>query len=340
MANDFQEIQDGYLQEISVHLKQFVDLLYADSNSDHYSELREIFYYHLGLLDPVIKQGKRLRPLLTLICAEGAGISYDKAMPAAIAIELIHNFSLIHDDIEDDGAMRRGKASVWKKWGLAQGLNAGDAMFNSAFLAIQQLKDDLSMDITIEAITQLINTCDKLTKGQYLDMRFESEPEVSESAYFRMIEGKTAALLGCSTEMGAILAGKNTTQRGFFHDFGWSLGIAFQIYDDWLGIWGDEKVTGKSALSYLIEKKKSYPIILGMQANDQFRSELQDGLITVESAKKLADQLRANGIEEQVKEASRKWTNIANDNLDKMECEKTQKELLGSITNKLLMRSK
>jgi geranylgeranyl diphosphate synthase type I len=336
MANDFQKIQDRYLQEISANLKQFVDLLY----SDQYSELRDIFYYHLGLSDPVKEQGKRIRPLLTLICADGAGVSSAKAMPAAIAIELIHNFSLIHDDIEDNGEMRRGKVSVWKKWGLAQGLSAGDAMFNSAFYAIQQLNDAFSKDITTEANAQLIETCDKLTKGQFLDIRFESEPEVLDSAYFKMIEGKTAALLACSTKMGAILAGKDSTQRGFFHDFGWSLGIAFQIYDDWLGIWGDEKATGKSALSDLLEKKKSYPIILGMQASDRLRSELQHDMITEENAKKLAVHLREIGIEEQVREASRKWTKIAQDNLEQIECKKTQKELLETITYKLLMRSK
>ena len=336
MEMDFSDIHTQYLSDIQQFLRDFFDSMYPAP----YEPLREIFYYHLGLDDPLEKQGKRIRPILVMMSAVGAGVPAIKTIPAAAAIELIHNFSLIHDDIEDDGAFRRGKPSVWKKWGLAQGLNAGDAMFNAAFLVCGKLDQHFSCETRHQAHDLLSRTCNELTKGQYLDIHFEEEAGVTIDAYLEMIAGKTAALLACSVEMGALLAGLNQTQRKLYHEFGKQLGISFQIYDDWLGIWGERDQTGKSTISDLIERKRSYPILLGLQKSDAFRDQFVNKTVSPELARELAQELHSAEIEEEVKSFCSKWTKEALVTLDKMDCQEEQKHHLRSIANKLLIRSR
>lgn len=336
MGKIFSEIERQYLSDIQEFLKDFVDSLYTAP----YEALRDIFHYHLGLDDPFEKQGKRIRPLLVLISAVGAGIPAFEAMPAAAAIELVHNFSLIHDDIEDNGEYRRGKLAVWKKWGLAQGLNAGDAMFNAAFMVLERLTSNISCETKQQATILLSQTCNALTKGQYLDMHFEESSIVTIDAYLEMIAGKTAALLACSVEIGALLAGMDQTQRGLYREFGKKLGLGFQIHDDWLGIWGDADLTGKSTISDLIERKRSYPILLGLQKSEVFRKQFLNCTINPEFASDLAEELRNVGVEEDVKSFCSKWTNEALVTLEKMVCADEQKEHLRAIANKLLIRSR
>jgi geranylgeranyl diphosphate synthase, type I len=336
MGKQFSDIQGQYLSDIQEFLKNYVDSLYTAP----YETLWDIFYYHLGLDDPVEKQGKRIRPILVLISAAGAGIPVNRAMPVAAAIELVHNFSLIHDDIEDNGTFRRGKQSVWKKWGLAQGLNAGDAMFNAAFMVLEKLDRNFSSETKHEVYELLFHTCHKLTKGQYLDMYFEEITTVSIDTYLEMIAGKTAALMACSVEMGAVLAGLDQYQRSLYHSFGNKLGMSFQIYDDWLGIWGDAHQTGKSTISDLTERKRSYPILLGLQTSKVFREGFLNHRIDPDLARDLAQELRNAGVEEEVKAFSSKWTNEALTMLEKMTCEEEQKKYLSAIANKLLIRSR
>ena len=336
MGKHFSGIQTHYLSEIQHYLRDFIDSIYYAP----YEPLRGIFYYHLGLDDPLEKQGKRIRPLLALISAEGAGVPAINAMSAAAAIELIHNFSLIHDDIEDNGIFRRGKPSVWKKWGLAQGLNAGDAMFNAAFLVIGKLDRFFSYETQCQAYNLLFQTCNALTKGQYLDIHFEDESSVSVDAYLKMIEGKTAALLACSVEIGALLAGFDHTQRMLFQSFGKKLGISFQIYDDWLGIWGEGEQTGKSTIGDLVERKRSYPILLGLEKCQKFRDQFENNNIDSNLARDLAQELRNAGIEEEVKSFCARWTKEALNTLEMMDCQDEQKQHLGLIANKLLIRSR
>lgn len=333
---ELSDVQLRYLNEICQYLKEFTDSLYKKD----YGELGEIFYYHLGLNDPVNKQGKRIRPVLTLICSTGADVPYMKAMPAAAAIELIHNFSLIHDDIEDNDFIRRGKEAVWKKWGLAQGLNAGDAMFNSAFSVIQKLNDNFSTTIVYDATKLLSDTCEKLTKGQYLDIGFENRDDVTISEYFQMVEGKTAALLACSSEMGAILGGLDKNQREIYHLYGRSLGIAFQIYDDWLGIWGDEEKTGKSTTGDLLERKKSLPILLGLEKSERFRKKFNQIDLSEAETRLLTLWLREDGIEDLVIKYFSEWTRRSIEFIEKMESADKEKQFLLEITNKLLMRTR
>lgn len=243
-----------------------------------YAEFFNMFRYHLGWTDTQgnparADTGKRIRPVLCLWCCEAGGGDWRSALPAAAAIELIHNFSLIHDDIEDDSAERRGRATVWKIWGLAQGINAGDAMFVLAHRALDGLDDSLSAERRLE-IFRVFNQANlKLTQGQYLDIGFERADQVSLEHYFEMVRGKTAALLAATCEIGARVATTDAALIRAFADYGENVGIAFQIADDVLGLWGDPALTGKSALTDLLSRKKSYPVLAAMQS--EFGDELR-----------------------------------------------------------------
>ena len=210
------EFQKIYLTEFIRSLERNVDSFFPEE----FTELEEIYKYHLGLSDVFSKHGKRIRPLLTLLCCAGTGAEWQKALPAAVSIELIHNFSLIHDDIEDNGLTRRGKDAVWVKWGLAHGLNAGDAMFTSAFKVLLTLQDNVSERITLKAVELLSETCAELTMGQFLDIDFEEREFVSVNDYLQMVHGKTAALISCSTKMGALIGGFATVEQIKYSDFG------------------------------------------------------------------------------------------------------------------------
>jgi len=328
------EYQSIYISELTGYLEKYIDLLYADQK---YHEMREIFLYHLGLGDGKMKQGKRLRPFITLLCCSGTGTDWRKALPGAAAIELIHNFSLIHDDIEDNGKIRRGKESVWIKWGLAQGLNAGDAMFVSAFDVIVKLESETTLSIAMTASKLLAKTCGKLTEGQYLDIDFEKRKKVSVNEYLAMIEGKTAALISCCTKIGALIGGLSEDDQEIYSQFGRSLGIAFQIYDDWLGIWGKEKIMGKTSTGDILEKKKTLPIILGIENSERFSREMQAPAIDPQTVSKLANWLSEDGVEQLTIDAFTQWTNNALKYLQMMKCRKEEKK---ALTNNLLMRKK
>jgi geranylgeranyl diphosphate synthase type I len=231
-----------------------------------------MMHYHMGWLNERMEplyttKGKRLRPLLCLLACEAAGGRARTALPAAVAIEILHNFSLAHDDIEDNSPTRRGRPALWKLWGAPQAINVGDALLALAYQALTRLADEGVPGQRVLAATDAFGaTCVSLTEGQYLDMSFQDRLDVTTDEYMEMIRGKTAALLGLSTQLGALLAGSEPDTVAHFRDFGLSLGIAFQIEDDILGIWGDEALTGKSVASDILEKKKSLPVIYGLQS--------------------------------------------------------------------------
>ncbi|HZQ10335.1 MAG TPA: polyprenyl synthetase family protein [Anaerolineae bacterium] len=239
------------------------------ASSPRYADFYNIFQYHLGWTDangnPArADTGKRLRPLLCLWSCEAAGGDWRKALPAAAALELIHNFSLLHDDIEDQSEERRGRKTVWNVWGLAQAVNAGDAMFVLAHLALDKLGANISLDRYSEIHRAFDAATLKLTHGQYLDIGYEGATGVTLEQYFEMVRGKTAALIAVSCEIGARLATADERIIRAFVDYGENAGIAFQIADDVLGLWGDPEVTGKSARTDLLSRKKSYPVLAAM----------------------------------------------------------------------------
>lgn len=262
---NFEQALTHFIPQIEVEMRR-VMAPPADQTDLFYGML----HYHLGWVDPGLKPvqsdaGKRLRPLFTLLCCRAAGGNPERALPAAAAVELVHNFSLIHDDIEDNSATRRGRATVWALWGEPQAVNAGDALFSIARRALLDLqRQNVSPDIILRAIEQLDQTCLTLCRGQYLDMSFEQTLEVDLAAYLEMIEAKTAALLACSGFLGGLVASEDLTVAATFHRLGLALGLAFQMQDDLLGIWGLERVTGKPAGDDLRRRKKTLPVVFAL----------------------------------------------------------------------------
>lgn len=232
--------------------------------------------YHLGWLDrdlrenPSYKRGKRLRPLLTLLSCEAAGGEVRQALPAAVAVELVHNFSLVHDDIEDRSELRRHRESVWRLWGDAHAINVGDGLFALARLHLGRLLDTGIPAVRVASVFHVLDAaCIALTEGQFLDMQFERTDSVSLDDYFWMIRGKTASLIACACEMGAMVGTDDVSIVKALHDFGYNLGMAFQIADDILGIWGEPGVTGKPAGDDILSRKKTLPIVYALEAGQQ-----------------------------------------------------------------------
>jgi geranylgeranyl diphosphate synthase type I len=214
--------------------------------------------------------GKRIRPLLLLLCCASAGGQWREAVPAAAAIEIIHNFSLVHDDIEDNSPTRRGRQTIWKKFGVAMAINAGDAFFAIANQAMSDLQSSFPAAVVVRTSSVLQDACLDLTRGQFLDLHQQSGARWSIRDYWTMVEGKTAALISAASQIGAILGGAGAALSARYGEFGRLLGLAFQVQDDILGIWGDERLTGKSAASDLAEGKLSLPVIHGLAHGGAF----------------------------------------------------------------------
>jgi geranylgeranyl diphosphate synthase type I len=233
--------------------------------------LYEMIRYHLGWVDehghPLQDSaGKALRPTLCMLACEAAGGDWHKALLAAAVIELVHNFSLIHDDIQDDDTERRHRPTVWSIWGKPQAINAGDAMHSLAHIAILRMEDrGVALEKQQRAHRLLSETCLRLVEGQYLDISYENRFDIGVNDYVEMIDRKTAALIACSLEVGALLGSDNEAVIKGLFAFGRGLGLAFQIRDDALGIWGDERKTGKPLGSDIRRKKKSLPIVYALE---------------------------------------------------------------------------
>jgi geranylgeranyl diphosphate synthase type I len=230
----------------------------------------EIMQYHLGWRDPQLQatsapSGKRLRPMLCLLACAAVGGDPRSALPAAAGLELLHNFSLIHDDIEDNSPTRRHRPTAWSLWGVPIACNVGDGMFSLAHDAFFRLSDAGVPDrAVLLALRRFVEMNLALTEGQYMDMSFEGRLDVTADEYYAMIAGKTGALLGAAPEIGAIIGGASEEEARVLREYGAALGRAFQLQDDILGIWGDEKQTGKSAASDILTKKKSLPVVLAL----------------------------------------------------------------------------
>lgn len=256
------EVLEQFLPAIETELRQVV-CAPDPGLAIYYGAMR----YHLGWADEALQPlqahtGKRLRPLLCLLSCQAAGGDPQHALPAAAAVELVHNFSLVHDDIQDASPLRRGRRTVWSIWGAAHGINVGDGLFVLARLALHRLGDrDVPLSRRQAAGLALDRACLALCEGQFCDMDFEDRLDVDLDRYLWMIRHKTAALLAASTQLGAMVATDDTEQISHYRHFGENLGVAFQIQDDILGTWGDQEVTGKSAATDVRDKKKTLPVV-------------------------------------------------------------------------------
>jgi geranylgeranyl diphosphate synthase type I len=257
--------QERYLPLLEAEMRAALD---ADGLTAPFYRMMQ---YHMGWLDADLRpvqaaSGKRMRPVLCMLVCEAVGGLVEHALPAAAAIELVHNFSLVHDDIEDDSATRRHRTTVWKLWGLPHGINCGDGMFSAALLQLARLSErGVDLDRALRAQRIVMETCLKLTEGQYLDMELETRMDVDLDGYLWMIGRKTAALIACATRLGALLGGASERVIAAYGRFGENLGLAFQVIDDILGIWGSEDETGKSAQTDILTRKKTLPIVYVLQ---------------------------------------------------------------------------
>ena len=332
--NLFKEI---LLPTIEADLKKTIERI----DRDHYPLLVSMMSYHLGWEGENAgpkATGKRIRPLLVLLTCSAAGGDWKLALPAAVSVELIHNFSLLHDDIEDHSSLRRGRPTVWKKWGIPQAINTGDAMFSLAHLAMLDLEETISSKVSLDASKIIQNACLALTKGQFLDISYEDKDEISIEDYWLMISGKTAALISTCTELGALISGTKQDIVENYCSFGYNLGLAFQVLDDLLGIWGDSLKIGKSNSSDLVTRKKTLPILFGLQNNQAFADRWKQGKIELDEVADIARQLEVEGARSYTKQAANQLTQTALEFFYKAKPSGEAGKALEELTNSLLNR--
>lgn len=301
----------------------------------------EMLTYHMGWTGEGAgpeATGKRIRPTLLLLTTASCGAGWQPALPAAAAVELVHNFSLVHDDIEDNSDKRRGRTTVWKKWGMPQGINAGDGLFVLSNLALTDLEAGYPAQTVVRAAKILHATCLDLTRGQFLDISYEQRADLTVEDYWPMVSGKTAALLSACCQLGALLGGADEAKQEAYRAFGHYLGLAFQVEDDILGIWGDEALTGKSAASDLVEGKKSLPVLFGLEEKGEFAKRWGQGPIRAEEVRELANVLKAESAQTSAREAARQMTDLALENLHEANPQGEAGESLNLLADKLLQR--
>jgi geranylgeranyl diphosphate synthase, type I len=237
-----------------------------DERGGHARPLYEMLSYHLGLDGADGARGKRMRPLLGLLAYQSLTGDYRAALPGAAAVELGHNFSLVHDDIEDADAERRHRPTLWAIWGVPLAINAGDALFALSRLALYRLLDDGFAERRVLALMRVYDeTCLALCEGQYLDISFERESDVSVDAYLEMIGKKTAALVGASVQAGAILATDDAAVIEAYRRFGYDLGMAFQMADDVKGSFWTAAESGKAVAGDVRKRKKTLPLVWALE---------------------------------------------------------------------------
>ncbi|MGZ3498158.1 MAG: polyprenyl synthetase family protein [Vulcanimicrobiaceae bacterium] len=273
--------------------------------------------YHMGWTDRAGRAtanglGKLVRPSLCLWACSALGGEVETALPAAAALEWIHNFTLVHDDIQDGDRERRGRETVWSIWGVGQGINVGDAIFALAFTHLASESADPVR--TLQALRVLGAATLEVIEGQCLDLNLEGQTGATVRAYLRMVRAKTGALLGASLEAGAIMAGSAQGVAGAFRHAGRLLGTAFQMRDDWLGMWGDPSLTGKSRTADANRHKMSYPVVAAYavmsplqrtRLHELFHSE------TAEAEPKLRELLEQVGAADLTQEAPRRFAGKA-----------------------------
>ena len=284
--------------------------------------------------------GKRLRPVLTLMTADIFNVSYEKALDAALSIEMFHNFSLVHDDIMDDAPLRRGKQTVHEKWDINTGILSGDAMLIMAY----QLFENYDA-ITFQALAKLFSkTALEVCEGQQYDVDFETRDDVTIPEYLKMIEYKTAVLVGAAMKMGAIIAKASEKDQDSIYEFGRLLGIAFQLQDDYLDAFGDPITFGKQVGGDIIENKKTYLYLKAIeflnpsesnQLQQLFTVSLEDNIEKIETVKQF---FNVSGSAEATKKEIENYTNKAFEVLETLSVSEEKKAVLKQFGNQLMTR--
>jgi geranylgeranyl diphosphate synthase type II len=284
--------------------------------------------------------GKRMRPVLTLMATEIFDADFKKALSAATAVEVFHNFSLVHDDIMDDAPLRRGKETVHEKWNLNTGILSGDAMLILAYQYFESYEPTI-----FRALAELFSkTALEVCEGQQYDVDFETRDDVSISEYLKMIEFKTAVLVGAAMKMGAIIAETSEENANLIYDFGLNLGIAFQLQDDYLDCFGNPETFGKQVGGDIIENKKTYLYLKAIEfAKAEEREQLlhlysiqpNDNTEKIESVKEFFNQ---TGASKATQKAIENYTLKAFETLTKMQIGEDKKMVLRAFGEKLMKR--
>ncbi|NNE32551.1 MAG: polyprenyl synthetase family protein [Winogradskyella sp.] len=322
------------MQNIEAYQQSFVSYLKDFSlNREPQTLYSPIDYIlHLG--------GKRLRPVLTLMTCEIFGGKAEEAMEAALSVEVFHNFSLIHDDIMDDAPLRRGKATVHEKWDLNTGILSGDAMLILAYQLFENYESNI-----FQSLAKLFSkTALEVCEGQQYDIDFESRNDVTISEYLKMIEYKTAVLVGAAMKMGAIVAKASLKDQDSIYDFGRYLGIAFQLQDDYLDAFGDPESFGKQVGGDIIENKKTYLYLKTLELGTKTD---KNNLRAFAQSETLSNEMKVNktktvfvnsGASDATLEAVKLYTNKAFDVLEQLDIAEEKKALLRSFGEQLMNR--
>lgn len=322
------------MQSIEQYRSEFILYLESKTETKEPKNLYEPITYILGL------GGKRLRPVLVLMATEIFGVDYQKALDAALAIEVFHNFSLVHDDIMDDAPVRRGKTTVHEKWDINTGILSGDAMLISAYQLFENYEGDI-----FRSLAQLFSkTAIEVCEGQQYDVDFETRDDVTQAEYLKMIEFKTAVLVAAALKMGGIVAGASIAAQDSIYEFGRNLGIAFQLQDDYLDAFGDPKTFGKQVGGDIIENKKTYLYLKALEkGTNQQKKELKDlfSIHPQDSSEKI-ETIKSifvkSGSAEETQIAIEEYTKKAFAVLDPLPISEDKKELLREFGENLMRR--
>lgn len=341
MMRELNRAVEAFLPRIEAEMHAVIEDL-EPAEADLFGYLR----YHLGWADASLqtcdgRAGKRLRPIICLLSCQACRGAWEEALPAGAAIEFLHNFTLIHDDIEDRDRQRRGRPTVWSLWGEAQGINAGDTLFSVSQLALLRLQGrGAPAGAVVEAVKILNETCVRLTHGQHLDIGFEGRDDVGVGEYLKMIEGKTAALVAASCELGALVAGGSPKARRTLRAFGRHAGLAFQMQDDVLGIWGDPQVTGKPVGADIARRKKTLPVLHGLERSAELRALLSQERLTLDDICRASQMLEDVGSRTYAESLAAGHYDKAVQALDAMPLQERASLALRQLAQKLVRRRK
>ena len=299
--------------------------------------LQEMLFYALGFDNNggLLSGGKRLRPLFCCLSCGLMSGSYREALLYGAGLEMLHNFTLIHDDIEDNGDVRHKRPALWKRDGLALALNAGDMLYNIAMEA--EAEADRSSGLT--GFRCVLTMAGHLFMGQHRDISFENRTDITEYEYLQMVRGKTSALLGCAFALGAMAGGADEKTIEDFEYAGQRLGIAFQIRDDYLGTWGDSDVFGKSVSGDIMEKKNTLAVVYTAERDPVFRSLWAGYDGSAERVREFSGMMEKAGAPQYLQEQCAKYTNEAQDILSAYRSGNEYQSLLDKIIVSLVDRN-
>lgn len=322
---------------LSIHQYQEQFLLYLE-NQKTAKEPRNLYQP----IDYILQLGgKRMRPVLTLMTSEIFGSDYTKALPAAMAVEVFHNFSLVHDDIMDDAPLRRGKITVHEKWNINTGILSGDAMLILAYQYFEKYQPK-----TFRKLAKLFSkTALEVCEGQQYDVDFETRDNVTIPEYLKMIECKTAVLVAAAMKMGAIIAQTAKGNANLIYDFGINLGLAFQLQDDYLDAFGNPETFGKQVGGDIIENKKTYLYLKAMEFSSVEDKEKLKHLFSVKAddninkINSVTAIFNSSGASKATQKAIEDFTLKAFETLDKIDISQDKKDMLRAFGENLMSRN-